>query len=154
MIYILFFTFLIWFTTVCVCVFIVYTQYVCVCVCVCVCTERASLIAQTVNNLPTMQETWVRSLSLEDSMEKGLAIHSSIPAGRIPWTEEPGRLQSMRLQRVRHDWATNTFTFHFKYMRQAKSSSHENHHLGTGIYLHYNMTRFSILVYILISHSR
>ena len=58
----------------------------------------ASLVAQTVKNLPAMQETQVQSLSWEDPLEKGLATHSSILAGRIPWTEEPGRLQSMESQ--------------------------------------------------------
>ena len=62
----------------------------------------ASLMAQMVKNLPAMQ-TWVRSLGQEDSLEKEMAIHSSILAWRIPWTEEPGRLQSMGFQRVRHD---------------------------------------------------
>ena len=56
-----------------------------------------------VKNLPTMQETWVRSLGWEDPLEKGKATHSSIFAWRIPWTEEPGRLQSMGSQRVGHD---------------------------------------------------
>ena len=55
----------------------------------------ASLVAQMVKNLPVMQETWVQSLGQEDPLEKGIAIHSSILAWRIPWTEEPGRLQSM-----------------------------------------------------------
>ena len=55
-----------------------------------------------------MQETQVRSLGWEDLLEKGMATgHSSILACRIPWTEEPGDLQSVGLQRVRHDWATN-----------------------------------------------
>ena len=54
--------------------------------------------------------TWVGSLGGEDSLEKGMAIHSSILIWRIPWTEEPGRLQSMGLQKVGHDWATNTTT--------------------------------------------
>ena len=54
-----------------------------------------------VKNMPTTQETWVRSLGQEDPLEKGMATHSSIPAWRIPWTGEPGRLQSMGLQRVR-----------------------------------------------------
>ena len=49
------------------------------------------------------QETWVQSLGQEDALEKEMAIHSSILAWRIPWTEEPGRLQSMRSQRVGHD---------------------------------------------------
>ena len=56
-----------------------------------------------VKNLPAMQETRVQSLGQEDPWEKGMAIHSSILAWRIPWTEEPGRLQSMELQRVGHD---------------------------------------------------
>ena len=56
-----------------------------------------------VKNLPVMQETQVGSLGWEDSLEKGMATPSSILAWRIPWTEEPGGLQSMRLQRVEHD---------------------------------------------------
>ena len=64
-------------------------------------------VAQTVKNLPAMQETRVQSLSREDPLEKGMAIHSSILAWRIPRTEEPGRPQSMGLQRVRQDWATS-----------------------------------------------
>ena len=61
-----------------------------------------------VKNLPTMQETWLWSLGQEDPMEKDMATHSSILAWRIPWTEEPGGLQSMGSQRVRHDQVTNT----------------------------------------------
>ena len=56
-----------------------------------------------------MQETWVRSLSREDSLEKKIATHSNILAQEIPWTEEPGGLQYMRSQRVRHDLETNYF---------------------------------------------
>ena len=56
-----------------------------------------------VKNLPAMQEMWVQSLSWEDPLEEGMATHSRILAWRIPWTEEPGGLQSMGLQRVRHD---------------------------------------------------
>ena len=56
-----------------------------------------------VKTLTVMQETQVRSLGQEDPLEKGMATHSSILAWRIPWTEEPGRLQSVELQRVRHD---------------------------------------------------
>ena len=63
----------------------------------------ASLVAQMVKNLPVMQETWGASLGWEDPLEKGMDTHSSILAWRIPWTEEHGRLQSMGLQRVRHD---------------------------------------------------
>ena len=55
-----------------------------------------------------MQETWVQVLGQEDSLEKEMAIHSSILAWKIPWTEDPGGLQSMGLQRVGHDRATNT----------------------------------------------
>ena len=58
----------------------------------------ASLIAQLVNHLPAMQETWVRFLGREDPLEKEMATHSSILAWRIPWTEEPDRLQSMGSQ--------------------------------------------------------
>ena len=58
----------------------------------------ASLKAQVVNHLPAMQETWVRFLGQEDPLEKEVATHSSILAWRIPWTEEPDRLQSMGSQ--------------------------------------------------------
>ena len=64
----------------------------------------ASLVAQLVKNLPAVQET----LGLEDPLEKGMATHSSILAWKIPWTEKPGRLLSMGLQRVRHDRVPST----------------------------------------------
>ena len=57
--------------------------------------SRASLVAQLVNNLPAMQETWVQTQGQEDPLEKEMATHSSIPAWRIPCTEEPGGLQFM-----------------------------------------------------------
>ena len=60
-------------------------------------------MAQTLKNLSAMQETQVRSLSGEDPLEKEMATHSSVLAWRIPWSEEPGGLQSMGSQRVRHD---------------------------------------------------
>ena len=60
-------------------------------------------MAQTVKCLPAMQETWVRFLVWEDPLEKEMAIHSSTLAWKIPWMEEPDRLQSMGSQRVRHD---------------------------------------------------
>ena len=60
----------------------------------------ASLVAQLVKNLPAMQETWVRSLGQEDPLEKETATHSSILAWEITWTEEPGRIQLMRLQEL------------------------------------------------------
>ena len=66
----------------------------------------ASLVTQTVKRLRAMWETWVQSLSWEDPLEKEMATHSSTLVWNIPWTEEPGRLQSMRLQRVRHDLVT------------------------------------------------
>ena len=62
-----------------------------------------SLVAQTVKRLSTMRETWVPSLGREDPMEKEMALHSITIAWKIPWTEEPGRLQSMGSPRVRHD---------------------------------------------------
>ena len=65
--------------------------------------DGASLVAQMVKNLPAMQETWVRYLIWEDSLEKGLATHSSILAWEIPWREKPGGLQSLGLQRVGHN---------------------------------------------------
>ena len=65
--------------------------------------NRASLVAQAVKNLLAMQETQVRSLSQEDPPEKGMATHFSVLAWGIPWTEEPGGLQSMGSQRVGHD---------------------------------------------------
>ena len=60
-------------------------------------------MAQKVKRLPEMQETWVQSLGQEDPLEKEIATHSSTLAWKIPWTEEPDRLQSMWLQRVGHD---------------------------------------------------
>ena len=63
----------------------------------------SSLVAQMVKHLSTMQETQVQSLGWEDPPEKEMAIHPSTIAWKIPWTEEPGRLQSMGLQRVGHD---------------------------------------------------
>ena len=72
-----------------------------------------SLVAQVVKNPPARQETRVRSLGWEDTLEKGMANHSSILAWEIPWTEKPGGLQPMGLQRVGHDWVTNTLHTHF-----------------------------------------
>ena len=72
-----------------------------------ICTCQASLVAQMVKNLPTMQEAWVQSLGQENPLEKGMTTHSRIFAWRIPWTKEPGGLQSMGLQRVGHtEWLT------------------------------------------------
>ena len=69
--------------------------------------HQTSLVAQTVKNLPAVWETQVQSLGWEDPLEKAMATHSSIPAWKIPWMEEPGRLQSMGSQRVRQDWVTS-----------------------------------------------
>ena len=66
------------------------------------------LVVQMVKNQPAMQETWVWSLGQEDPLEKGMATNSGSQAWRIPWSEEPGRLQSMGSQSVRHNWMTNT----------------------------------------------
>ena len=65
--------------------------------------QPASLVAQTVKRLPAMREIRVRSLGWEDPLEKEMETHSSALAWKIPWTEDPGRLQSMGSQRVRHD---------------------------------------------------
>ena len=64
---------------------------------------QVSLVAQMVKSVPAMQETWVQSLGWEDPLEEEMAIHSSILVWKIPWMEEPGRLQSMGSQRVGHD---------------------------------------------------
>ena len=94
----------------------------CVCVCVSLCLSVCLSVFQwgrqrwvnssgfpggsvVKNHLP-MQEMWVQSLGQKDSLEKGMATHSNILDWRIPWTEEPGRLQSMGSQRIRHDWTT------------------------------------------------
>ena len=65
--------------------------------------DQASLVTQMVECLPTMKETRVQPLGQEDPLEKEMATHSSILAWKIPWTEDPGGLQSMGSQRVRHD---------------------------------------------------
>ena len=72
--------------------------------------QWASPVTQMIKNLPAVQ-TWVQSLGWEDPLEKRMATHFSILAWRISWTENPGGLQSMELQRVQHDRETNTFTF-------------------------------------------
>ena len=83
------------------------------------CFVGTSVVAQMVKNLPAMQETHVQSLGWEDPLEKGMTPHSGTLAWRIPRTEEPGGLQSMGSQRVRHDWVTKhctcflVFTFSF-----------------------------------------
>ena len=77
----------------------------------------ASPVAQMVKNLPAIQETEAQSLGQEEPLEEELATHFSILACRIPWTEKPGGLQFLGLQRVGHDWATNFhFSFHNVYL--------------------------------------
>ena len=72
-----------------------------------ICKYKASLVAQRLKCLPAMRETWIQSLGLEDPLEKEMATHSSTLAWRIPWTEEPGGLQSTGSQSVGHDWVTS-----------------------------------------------
>ena len=88
--------------------------------------------AQTVKNLPVIQETRVRSLGWEVPLEKGMAIHSRILAWRIAWTEKPGGRQSVRLQRVRHDWATNTHnTYNIKFNKRKVCFKFDSHTFTT-----------------------
>ena len=75
-----------------------------------------------VKNMPPVKETWFRSLGQEDPLEKEIATHSSVLAGRIQFTEEPRGLQSMGLQRVGYDWATNTFSTLIKHLPWNSSS--------------------------------
>ena len=92
--------------------------------CVCVCLFGASLVAQTVKRLPAMRETRVQFLGREDPLEKEMATHSSILAWKIPWTEEPGRLQSMGSQ-SRTQLSDFTFTFHFHALEK-KMATHSS----------------------------
>ena len=87
----------------------------------------ASLVAQRVKRLPAMRETQVRSLGWEDPLEKEMATHSSILAWRIPWTEDPYRLQSTGSQRVGHDCATS-LSLHFSWgVRSGKENPAAGH---------------------------
>ena len=70
-------------------------------------SHQTSLVAQRAKRLPIMWDTWVRSLGWEDPLEKEMSTHSTTLAWKIPWTEEPGRLQSTGSQRVGHDRATS-----------------------------------------------
>ena len=81
-----------------------------------------------VKNLSTMWETQVRSLGQEDRLEKGMATHSNILAWRIPWTEEPGGLQSMGSQRVGHNWVANTLTFYLLRPQLFKETTEKQFH--------------------------
>ena len=84
----------------------IFELYINICVAI---YRKTSLVAQMVKCLPTMQETWVQSLGWADLLEKEMATHSSILARKIPWTEEPGRLKSVGLQRVGQDWAISLY---------------------------------------------
>ena len=96
--------------------------------------QGASLVTQMVKNPPAMQKTWVRSLGQADPLEKEMATHSSILTWRIPWTEEPGKLQFMGSQRVGHEWATNIphcvyywwAEFHSLLLQERKRPLHPN----------------------------
>ena len=74
--------------------------------------STTSLLAQMIKNMPAIQDTQVWSLDQEDPLEKEMVTYSSILAWRILWTEDPVRLQSIGLRRVRHNWESNTFTFY------------------------------------------
>ena len=90
-----------------------------------------SLQAQMVKLLPAMQETRVRSLGWEDPLEKEMATHSSTLAWKIPWMEEPGRLQSMGLPRVGHDWVTSLSLSQVNWASLIKSSACNAGDLGS-----------------------
>ena len=96
--------------------------------------EKTSLVAQTVKCLPTMRETWVWSLGREDPLEKEMATHSSIHAWKIPWTEEPGGLQSVGSQRVGHDWAA--FLLLFFIADSLHCPSYQGSHVYSYMYTH------------------
>ena len=83
-------------------------------------------MAQRLKRLPAMRETWARSPSWEDPLEKEMATHSSILAWRIPWMEEPGGLQSMGLQRVGHDWATS-LSLSLSNLEECSCQEHQGH---------------------------
>ena len=88
-----------------------------------------SLAAQKVKKLPAVQENGDQSLDWEDPLKKEIATHSSVLDWRIPWSEEPGGLQSMRSQRVRHNWAANTFTFTFNTVFIVQESLQNQQHM-------------------------
>ena len=88
----------------------------------------ASLIAPTVKRLPAVRETRIRFLGRESPLEKAMAIHSSTLAWKIPWTEEPDRLQSRGSQRVGHDWATS---LHFTALKEELHSENRTNTQGT-----------------------
>ena len=90
-----------------------------------------------VKNLPAMQETWVPSLGWEDPLEKRMAIHSSILAWEIPWTEEPGGLQSIRSQRAGHDLTTKSQPHTYLHLRPEAVGHQPSIHSST--HFHYQL---------------
>ena len=98
----------------------------------CLATEYAP--NKTVKNLPAMWETWVWSLGHEDPLEKEMATLSSFLTWKIPWTEKPGVLQSMGLQRAGHDWETNTHANQQEFTEQRLicASHYGRHHTSGG----------------------
>ena len=99
------------------------------------------LVVQMVKNLPAMQETWVPSLDQEDPLEKGMATQTNILAWRIPWTEEPGRLQSIGLQRIGHDWVTHART-------HTRTHTHTHTHTHTwGCWCLFHLSWFQLVTH-------
>ena len=89
--------------------FLTFSFKICLISCFPIFSYRSTFVAKMLKNLPAIQEIQVQSLGWEDPLEKGMTTHSSILVWKIPWTEEPGELQSMGLQRVRHNWVTIIF---------------------------------------------
>ena len=111
-------------------------------------------MAQTVKNLPAMQETRVQSLGQENPLKKGMATHSCILAWRIPWTEEFGGLQSMRSQRVRHDWAAkHTHIYRFSLWNQTILNTNVTNSTHTQITVH-DLSLCSFIFYLPIAQQK
>ena len=98
-----------------------------------------------------MQETWVRSLSREDSLEKEMATHSSILAWRIPWREEPGGLQSKRSQRVGHDWATPLSPSLYTVLHSDCTSLHSHQQYRKVLFLHTFSSTYCLLILLMMA---
>ena len=106
-----------------------------------------SLVAQTVKNLPAMKETWVQYLGQEDPLKKGMTTRCSIPAWKIPWTEEPDGLQSMGSQRVRHNWGTDK---HMKWVPLTESLKLAKHSTQSSTYILYEKKNIYIYKYLIL----
>ena len=102
-----------------------------------------SLGAQTVKNLPAVQETWVQFLGQEDPLKKGMATHCSIHAWKIPWTEEPDGLQFIGSQRVRHDWVTDK---HMKWVPLMESLKLVRRYTQSSTYILYEKKKIYIYI--------